>query len=62
MSRYLLFAGYGRKAAGGYDDYVGSRPSVDAMKLLFDKTNIGSKQVKEALLPLNLQRAEHKAA
>lgn len=34
MHRYILFAGNTQKPNGGYDDYVGSRSTVAALKKL----------------------------
>ena len=46
MRRYILFAGSGRHGAGGYDDYIGSRQSVEALKTLLINTRVGNRQVK----------------
>lgn len=46
MQRYILFAGSGRHGAGGYDDYIGSRKTVGALKALLKVTSIGRKQAK----------------
>jgi hypothetical protein len=40
MHRYILFAGK-RRPAGGFDDYVGSRNSVDALKKLALTCHVG---------------------
>ena len=34
MQRYILFAGDNKYPAGGYDDYIGSRNSINALKQL----------------------------
>jgi hypothetical protein len=44
MQRYILFAGNKKRPAGGYDDYIGSRNSVEALKKLAMSCKIGRYQ------------------
>ena len=41
MQRYQLFAGNNRYPAGGFDDYIGSRKSIDAVKKLLITCRVG---------------------
>ena len=41
MQRYILFAGNSKRPAGGYDDYIGSRNSVEALKKLATSCKVG---------------------
>lgn len=41
MHRYILFAGDKKNFRGGYEDYIGSRTSVEALKKLAITCKVG---------------------